>query len=103
MEKNQKLKTAGVIYSVLSGILIVPLFTFALVMSVFASETGVSLWAFLIAGSLFSIPFILLLGNTFMWWFIKKGKERKMIFSMAVPIGYSFLVFVFLHIFGYLH
>ena len=92
---NKKLKIFGIIYSVLSG-LILPFLLFIQIFSVFlfdAPGSSGTLLPYLIALGIFLIPVSLIVSNILMWISIKKSDTKLMIIYMIIPIAYTILFF----------
>lgn len=91
-----KLRVAGLVYSVLSALLL-PALLFMQVMSIFLFDApgSTGLWLpYVLALGIFLIPVILVAANIFMWFAIRGSDDRSAIFYMVLPVAYTVLFFV---------
>ena len=91
-----KLRVAGLVYSVLSALLL-PALLFMQFLSVFLFDApgSTGLWLpYVLAFGIFLIPVILVAANIFMWFAIRRSDNRSAVLFMVLPVAYTVLFFV---------
>ena len=88
------LKVSGIIYSVLS-VLLLPFLLFLQMMSVFLfDDPARNVLPYFLALGILLIPIVLVIANVLMWLSISKSEKKMAVVYMLIPVMYTILFFL---------